>query len=69
MQPNLEYLHNQCADSYILVVDDANFEGVVSCTDAFLSDKNVIYKRLITTETPEDANDWWNGLYIIVVEK
>lgn len=69
MVPNLEHIHSQCDNSYVLIVDDANFQGVVSSTDEFLKDKKAIYKRLITTETPEDANDWWNGLYIIVIEK
>lgn len=69
MVPNLEHIHNQCDNSYVLIVDDANFQGVVSATDEFLEGKKAIYKRLITTETPEDANDWWNGVYIIVIEK
>ena len=70
MRANLQHIHKQCADDgYVLVVDDANFEGVVSATDEFLKDKNVAFKRLITTETPEDADDWWNGVYIIVIEK
>ena len=70
MRANLQHIHKQCADDgYVLVVDDANFEGVVSATDEFLKDKHVAFKRLITTETPEDADDWWNGVYIIVIQK
>lgn len=69
MISNLEHIHNQTQDSYVLVVDDANFDGVVKETDVFLQNKNVVFKRIITTEIPEDANDWWNGLYILVIEK
>ena len=69
MIANLEHIHEQADSSYILVVDDANFEGVVSATDKFLEDKLVAFKRLISTEIPEDVNDWWNGVYVVVVEK
>ena len=69
MVANLEHIHKQAEDSYILIVDDANFEGVVNYTNTFTEDKNVIYERTIRTETPEDENDWWNGIYVAVIEK
>ena len=69
MIPNLQHIHDQADASYVLVVDDANFDGVVAATDEFAKDKNVVYKRLITTETPEDADDWWNGVYILVIQR
>ena len=69
MIENLQHLHSNAADSYILVVDDANFDGVVDATDEFLNDKTVVYKRTLLTEELEDHSDWWNGVYIVVVEK
>jgi len=69
MVANLEHIHNQAEDNYILIVDDANFDGVVSYTDEFLSDKTVVYTKTVRTEIAEDENDWWNGIYIAVIEK
>lgn len=69
MVENLEHLHKNADKSYILVVDDANFEGVIKYTEEFLDDKKVLYGRVIRTETPEDENDWWNGIYVVVIEK
>jgi hypothetical protein len=69
MIANLNILHQNAAESYILVVDDANFDGVVDATDAFAADKTVVYKRTLLTEELEDDTDWWNGLYVMVIEK
>lgn len=69
MTENLQHLHSNAADSYILVIDDANFDGVVDATDEFFEDKTVVYKRTLLTEELEDHNDWWNGVYILVIEK
>ena len=55
--------------AHILVVDDANFEGVMDKTKEFTKDKNIIWERTILTETSEDASDFWNGIYIAVIEK
>ncbi len=69
MVGNLEHLHKEAQDSYVLVVDDANFETCTNNAEKFLSDKNVVFKRIINTEIPEDATDWWNGVLIAVIEK
>ena len=69
MVGNLEHLHKEAQDSYVLVVDDANFETCINNAEKFLSDKNVVFKRIINTEIPEDATDWWNGVLIAVIEK
>lgn len=59
------------ADKFILVLDDANFEGVVKSADDFVSQNNLkqIFSRLILTTTVEDERDWWNGVYVLVLEK
>ena len=69
MVPNLEHIHKYADKDYILVVDDANFDGVIDKIKEFTKDKNVIWDRTILTETSEDANDFWNGVYICVIEK
>ena len=69
MLANLEHLHKAAEHTYILVVDDANFDGVVDTTKEFCKDKEVRFERIILTETIEDENDWWNGLYILVIHK
>ena len=69
MVTNLEKIHSQAADSYVLIVDDANFEGVIETTEKFLKDKTVVFERKLLTKELEDANDWWNGMYIVVVDK
>ena len=37
--------------------------------EEFLKDKTVVYERKILTKELEDASDWWNGVYIVVVDK
>jgi hypothetical protein len=69
MIPNLEHIHKHADKDYILVVDDANFEGVMDKTKEFTKDKNIIWERTILTETSEDANDFWNGVHLAVIEK
>tara|TARA_B100000424_G_scaffold232009_1_gene194578 strand:- start:33 stop:692 length:660 start_codon:yes stop_codon:yes gene_type:complete len=69
MNKNLEHLHEQAKDTYILVIDDANFNGVVDNAKKFQEDKNVIFERTIRTEIAEDDKSWWNGLHILVIEK
>ena len=69
MNKNLEHLHEQAKDTYILVIDDANFNGVVDNAKKFQEDKNVIFERTLRTEIAEDDKSWWNGLHILVIEK
>ena len=65
------YKRQLLADKFILVLDDANFEGVVKSADDFVSQNNLkqIFSRLILTTTVEDERDWWNGVYVLVLEK
>ena len=59
------------ADKFILVLDDANFNGVVASIEEIIKkhDLRIIWQRKIVTTTPEDDKDWWNGLQILVLEK
>lgn len=58
------------SDTSILIFDDANWDGVVSGADKGISESGlrVIYSKLILNDV-EDPGMWWNGLYILVVEK
>ncbi len=63
----LPYTENE----FILVVDDANLDGVLASTKDFISENNitVLYERSILTGEIEDVNSWWNGVNIFVLKK
>jgi hypothetical protein len=50
------------------VFDYSNWKGVVDAVDEALKDleANIVFKRLILNDE-ESATQWWNGLYIIVL--
>jgi len=68
---NLESIKDLLADRFILILDDANFEGVVESANEFVSNNNynVLFSRKILTTVLEDEKSWWNGLYIMVIHK
>lgn len=68
---NLNSIVNLLADKFILVLDDANFDGVVESANEFIQNNNlkVLFERKILTTIPEDETSWWNGIYILILEK
>ena len=68
---NLNSILGFLPDEFILVLDDANFQGVVSSADEFVETNNLkpMFRRKILTSVVEDDKDWWNGLYILVLSK
>lgn len=54
----------------ILIFDDANWEGVVSGANAGVEEtgSNVLYSKIILNST-ENPTQWWNGLYILVIQQ
>lgn len=66
----VEYYKDTLADTAIIIFDDANWDGVVDGARAGIqaAGLNPIYERLILNDV-EDASMWWNGLYIVVVQK
>ena len=68
---NLKHLLQFCEDEFILLVDDANMPGVVESVDDLIKIKRlkVLYERKITTAIPEDQTSWWNGIYILLLQK
>jgi len=68
---NLTFLIPAFADKFILVIDDANFMGVVQAAEFFVKENNlnVLFERKILTKVPEDPNGWWNGIHVMVISK
>jgi hypothetical protein len=68
---NLNHILNLFDDEFILIIDDANFEGVVDSCDKFIEHNNLIklFQRKILTTIPEDNTSWWNGIYVNVLRK
>lgn len=66
----LNVLSNLTDNTFILILDDANFDGVVSSADEFIKHNNytVLFQRKILNRI-EDESMWWNGLYILVLQK
>ena len=58
-------------EKFILIVDDANFDGVVSSVDTFINNNKLttVFKKLLLTTEIEDDKSWWNGIYLIVLKK
>jgi hypothetical protein len=54
----------------VIVFDDANWEGVVDGAQIGLRQAglSVKYEKIILNDQ-ENSEQWWNGLYIVVVEK
>ena len=67
----LSHLLQFCEDEFILLVDDANMPGVVDSAMDFTTSKRlkVLYERKILTTVPEDQSSWWNGIYILLLQK
>jgi len=66
----IQYYSSAFADQCIMIIDDANFEGVIDgVIDGIDKAKlNVSFTRMILNDI-ENAEGWWNGLYILVVNK
>jgi len=66
----LNNLNLNFADTFILVIDDANIESSVTSTDEFIRINNlrVLYEKKLLHNI-EDSSLWWNGLYILVLTK
>ena len=68
---NINHLLQFCEDEFILLVDDANMSGVVESVEDLVKHKklNVLFERKILTSIPEDQSSWWNGIYILLIQK
>lgn len=68
---NLNHIIKLMSDTFILVVDDANFKDVIPSIKKTIKDKNLtpLYENQILTPIIEDSTSWWNGLFIGVFKK
>lgn len=68
---SLDTILNFVDDEFILVLDDANFDGVVESIRDFINSKKLdcVFERVLLTEELEDEKSWWNGVYLAVLRK
>jgi hypothetical protein len=66
----VEHYYLSFANEAILVFDDANWAGVVEGARAGINSvgARVVYEKMILNSV-ENPNEWWNGLYILVIQK
>ena len=68
---NLNHLLPFMDDQFILVVDDANFDGVVEGTMQFVQENQleIFFERRILSGVIENPTHWWNGIHVLVLRK
>jgi len=61
------YYKDCLAKSAILIFDDANWDGVVAGANEGIAESGLIpiYRKMMLNQV-ESADQWWNGLYIVV---
>ena len=68
---DLNHIAPLLADKFILIIDDANFDGVIESAIQFVKDNNydLYFERKILSKIIENPTHWWNGLFVMVMEK
>ena len=66
----VEYYSTWFDSNAVLIFDDANWDGVISGAAKGISrtNFNVVYTKMLLNPI-EDPTKWWNGLFIMVIEK
>ena len=66
----VEHYSKYWADEAILIFDDANWQGVVNGSKQGILNTNykIEFEKLILNNI-EDKTKWWNGLYVMVVNR
>jgi len=69
VKQSVNYYKECFAKSAILIFDDANWEGVVQGANEGIAESELmpIYSKMMLNQV-ESADQWWNGLYIVVVK-
>lgn len=64
----IQYYSKVFNDQCIVIVDDANFDGVVGGAEHGISKLkcDILYKKIILNDI-ESEDEWWNGLFIAVL--
>ena len=67
----LTHFQSVLDDEIILIIDDWNFKEVPNGTRKAIQDLNwsMIHEWIMPAEIIGDVNNWWNGLFIAVVNK
>ena len=66
----VQYYDSVLANECVIVFDDANFDGVVEGARAGISaaGRNIVFEKILLN-TVESTDEWWNGLYVVVVRR
>lgn len=66
----VQHYSSAFSDQVVCIFDDANWEGVIDgALDGIAKTKyNILYQRKLINAI-EDKNMWWNGLFIVVLDK
>jgi len=66
----VEHYWPALANEAILVFDDANWQGVVDGARQGINNSNgiAVYEKMLLN-SEENKNEWWNGLYVVVIRK
>jgi predicted O-methyltransferase YrrM len=66
----IQYYYPVLSKESVIILDDANWEGVVDGANYALAEMgaHITYRKIILN-SEENKTEWWNGLYILIVEK
>lgn len=66
---SLQTIKDLVEDTFILILDDANFAGVVESAEQFVRQNNfsILFEQKLLNAIESDRM-WWNGLYILVLQ-
>ena len=66
---SLETIKDLVEDTFILILDDANFAGVVESAEQFVRQNNfsVLFEQKLLNAVESDRM-WWNGLHILILQ-
>ena len=66
----VQYYYTTLQNEALLIFDDANWDGVVDGAREGIESMGgkIVYDKIILNSV-ENPNEWWNGLYIVVMRK
>ena len=66
---SLQTVKDLVEDTFILILDDANFAGVVESAEQFVRQNNfsILFEQKLLNAIESDRM-WWNGLHILVLQ-